>query len=222
MSRSKHTRPKALRAKDRLRAPREARGVDDFSRRNLLRRLLKEQGLQWTEEHTGEFSDHVFPRVTEKKARPGFHHPASEGEVVEFLRGLAPEHIYGIRSVELRRGRDGDLSLGQLRVPGTIILFDQSPSPWRMVGRLSDSQQQRLENGGADLEQLEGGVLVHWPEGKMRDFMLFHVLLHEMGHHHLQHYKGKREARVARTADHEEFAETFARRCREAYGLGDT
>jgi hypothetical protein len=40
------------------------------------------------------------------------------------------------------------------------------------------------------------------------------VLMHEVGHHLIQQYKGKRRARVARTRDHEAFADGFARRCR--------
>jgi Zn-dependent peptidase ImmA (M78 family) len=47
--------------------------------------------------------------------------------------------------------------------------------------------------------------------------MLFDVLMHEVGHHVIQQYKGKRPARVARTKDHEALAERFAARCRELY-----
>jgi Zn-dependent peptidase ImmA (M78 family) len=53
--------------------------------------------------------------------------------------------------------------------------------------------------------------------------MLFDVLMHEVGHHLIQHHKGKRQARVARTRDHEAFADAFARRWREVWlqDLGD-
>ena len=66
------------------------------------------------------------------------------------------------------------------------------------------------------LEIPEGGAhaLVSWPGKTLRDFMLFDVLMHEIGHHLIQQYKGKRRARVARTRDHEAFAAHFARRCR--------
>ena len=40
--------------------------------------------------------------------------------------------------------------------------------------------------------------------------MLRDVLLHEIGHHVLQHGKGKRGVRIARTRDHEAFATRFA------------
>jgi hypothetical protein len=40
--------------------------------------------------------------------------------------------------------------------------------------------------------------------------MLEEVLLHEIGHHVLQHHTGKRPVRIARTRDHEAFAAAFA------------
>jgi hypothetical protein len=47
--------------------------------------------------------------------------------------------------------------------------------------------------------------------------MLFDVLLHEIGHHVLQHGKGKRLVRIARTRDHEAFATRFADLYRAAW-----
>ncbi|MFC5001451.1 ImmA/IrrE family metallo-endopeptidase [Dactylosporangium cerinum] len=44
-----------------------------------------------------------------------------------------------------------------------------------------------------------------------RDFMRFDVLLHELGHHVLQH-RARKVGAVQRTSDHERFAETFAAR----------
>jgi hypothetical protein len=46
----------------------------------------------------------------------------------------------------------------------------------------------------------------------LRKFVLCDVLLHELGHHRLQHEKGKRLARIARTRDHEAYATRIARR----------
>jgi hypothetical protein len=67
-----------------------------------------------------------------------------------------------------------------------------------------------------------GATIVSWPSTTLRAFMLFDVLMHEIGHHLIQHYKGKRPARVARTRDHEAFADAFAQRCRSlhAHALG--
>jgi hypothetical protein len=43
----------------------------------------------------------------------------------------------------------------------------------------------------------------------LRDFMRFDVLLHELGHHVLQH-RARKVGNVQRRSDHERFAETFA------------
>ena len=43
----------------------------------------------------------------------------------------------------------------------------------------------------------------------LRDFMRFHVLLHELGHHVLQH-RARKIGNIRRRSDHERFAETFA------------
>jgi RNA-splicing ligase RtcB len=51
----------------------------------------------------------------------------------------------------------------------------------------------------------------------LKHFMLEGVLLHELGHHVLQHYKGKRPVRIARTRDHEAAAERFASRQRSLF-----
>lgn len=48
--------------------------------------------------------------------------------------------------------------------------------------------------------------------------MLCEVLLHEMGHHLLQHHKAKRRVRIARTQDHEAAAERFAQALRALVG----
>ena len=56
-----------------------------------------------------------------------------------------------------------------------------------------------------------------WPGETLKEFMLLDVLLHEIGHHVLQHYKGKQRVRIARTRDHEAFASAFAERCRRRY-----
>lgn len=49
----------------------------------------------------------------------------------------------------------------------------------------------------------------------LRDFMRFDVLLHELGHHVLQH-RARKVGSVRRTSDHERFAEMFACRWKPA------
>jgi hypothetical protein len=104
---------------------------------------------------------------------------------------------------------------GQLVQPGIIRLFDQPSSPWLLQGALPHQEAQRLTEAGAMLAERAAGVTVTWPDDTLRKFMLFGVLLHEVGHHILQFHKGKRSVRVVRSRDHEVFAENFVRRHRE-------
>jgi Zn-dependent peptidase ImmA (M78 family) len=62
---------------------------------------------------------------------------------------------------------------------------------------------------------------VDWPADTLRRFMLEEVLMHELGHHVLQHHKAKRLARIARTKDHETSATLFAIRQRLALWNGN-
>ncbi|MEM7349591.1 MAG: hypothetical protein AAF657_02220 [Acidobacteriota bacterium] len=160
-----------------------------------------------------------LPTLVETRPRTGYHHPAGKAELAEILRFFGEEYVYGLRAVELRQADPGQtgLQLGRLVVPGQIVLYEQRPSPWHLPGHLGEDEARQLQAAGALLEPLEASTLVEWPGDTLRDFMRIDVLMHEVGHHLLQQHKGKRLARVARTRDHEAFADTLARRCRAIY-----
>src|SRR5262249_38238484 len=111
---------------------------------------------------------------------------------------------------------------GRYCAPGRILLFEQPLPPWRLPGLLSDDLAHRLKLAGAVGNFLGdvGATLVDWPAESLRRFMLEEVLLHELGHHVLQHHKGKRPVRIARTRDHESFAARFAEKQRAALRKG--
>jgi len=169
------------------------------------------------------------PRIHMQRPGPGADHPASQADVVGVLAFFGPECIYGIRSITLARAPGvvaNRLPFGRLIVPGRIVLFAQPASPLVVAGRLPHEAEARLIRAGARIERVANGAqtVVAWPAQSLRDFMLFDVLMHEIGHHLIQHHKGKRTARVARTKDHEAFADAFARRCRDRYaqaGIAD-
>jgi hypothetical protein len=126
-----------------------------------------------------------LPRVVAAPTSKGNYHPASEAEVVEFLKLIGPKYYYGVREIRLeqRPRMQGMWRFGMLRVPGRIALFEQ---PYNEAS-----------------------------SEEMKEYMLFHVLAHELAHHCIQHYKWKRAARVMRTSDHECVAEMIAARIRE-------
>ena len=143
-----------------------------------------------------------------------------------FIRPLCPGQHWGLRSIELARSPAiASIStpvFGRYCVPGRITLFEQPLPPWRLSGVLKGDVARRLERAGAVVTRLTdvGATLVLWPHDTLRRFMLEEVLLHEMGHHVLQHHKGKRLVRVARTRDHESFAARFAEKQRLALMKG--
>jgi hypothetical protein len=218
VSRSKHTDPRVIRALRRSRSPRDNRGVGDLS----LRRRL---GLQWKKigpavirqtDANGNFR----MRIIVHPPRAGFHHPVSERDLLELLNAVGLIPRYGLRSIELARslaaGTASTLVFGRYCSPGRVILFEQPVPPWRLSGRLQERIVRRFERAGAivTLSRDVGATLVDWPEDTLRRFMLEDVLLHELGHHVLQHYKGKRLVRIARTRDHEAFASRFVEKHR--------
>jgi hypothetical protein len=164
------------------------------------------------------------PRVSVQRPGAGHYHPASKRDIIEMLRFFGEEYVYGVRQIVLARTPAGQLSgrliFGRLFVPGTIILYEQPPTPWVLPVSLAEKELKRLARAGASIEQVSRGLqtVVHWPDDALRDFMLFDVLMHEVAHHTLQQYTGKRPVRIARTPDHEAYADRFAVQCRLQYG----
>ncbi len=213
-----------MRAPRRMRTPHEPRGRRDLSAARRAALALKEAGAaaqaSWPAPAGGAAS---VPRVRVRRPGEGFRHPAGRTDVLRVLRFFGEPYTYGVRSIDLARRPAGvgagQLLLGRLMVPGRIMIYEQPPSPWHVQGTLPRSELARLSRAGALVDASAGGgaSVVSWPADTLRDFMLFDVLMHELAHHLVQHEKGKRRVRVARTSDHEAFAERFAARCRELY-----
>jgi hypothetical protein len=218
MSRSKHTDPRWLRASRRVRGPFDRRDTDDLSLRRKLRPRSPSGNSTPAPRIKRAYSLPVVPRIIWHQPRPGFHYPITKQDVLTFLETIGSLAVYGLRSIEFTRGRISDppvlLLFGRYETPGRILLFEQARSPWRLHGRLSKKDVNRFERAGAKLIELpqSGTTLVDWPADTLGRFMLEEVLLHEMGHHVLQHHKGKRLDRIARTKDHEAFAALFSMR----------
>lgn len=224
MSRSKHTRPRPVLAASRVRAPYESRGANDMTALRREARRLKENGiiLAGSAKHEGELLA-PLPRFIVQQPSAGHYHPASKRDIIEVLRFFGEEYTYGLCRIVLARAsassESGRLVFGRLLVPGTIILYEQPLTPWIVAGSLAEKEVEKLTRAGASIERVSGGLqtVVHWPGITLRDFMRFDVLMHEIAHHTLQQYTGKRPARIARTADHEAYADIFASRCRMRY-----
>jgi hypothetical protein len=153
-------------------------------------------------------------------ARPGFVHPASRRDIDELLEFFSPLAIYGLQSVELRQAVDAAacdrIVVARLQVPGRVVLYEQPRPPWVIPG-LSARSLARLRRAGAVVDVGVTATRVQWPGETLPDFVLFDGLMHEIGHHLVQHHRGKRSIRVVRTADHERYADAFAAACRLAW-----
>ncbi|GAA4472365.1 hypothetical protein [Phytohabitans houttuyneae] len=157
--------------------------------------------------------------IRERAPRRGFVHPAGPADVARVLTFFGPAATYGLRRVELRQRPAGGsgVAVAALRVPGIVLLFEQPAPPWSLSGRLADVTAARLARAGARVAVGEAVTRVDWPSDTLRDFMLFDGLMHEIGHHTVQHAARKRRTRAMRTADHERRADVYATRARHAW-----
>jgi hypothetical protein len=217
VSRSLHTDPYPIRAARRVDVPHGRRVAEPRVLRRRARRAPAAPGTP-TSLPTGPAAPAPSPLpIRESAARPGFAHPATVAEIARLLDFFGPVVRYGLRAVELRHAvgvvRSGPV-LGTLLVPGVVLLHEQPRPPWYLPGRLAPSALARLRRAGARIEPAATTTRVDWPGTTLRDFMLFDGLLHEIGHHLVQHGSGKRPTRLRRTADHERYADAFAARCR--------
>jgi hypothetical protein len=218
MTRSLQTDPPSIRAARRTNAPRRSRKAEPAVVRREAR-LLRAVGIEPRDEPaTGDRPASIRIRVT--AARPGFHHPLGRREIRELLDFFGPVTTYGVRSIELTHLPTDDrtsVRLASLRVPGVVLVYEQAESPWVVHGRMSEAAVHQLERAGAVLSTMDSATRIAWPGETLADCMRFDGLLHEIGHHLIQHHNGKRTARVMRTADHERRAKRFADACRRAW-----
>jgi hypothetical protein len=245
VARSFHTDPLRIRAERRTRDPWTKRGAQDERRARAARRAMLGHGLVPVDavaprtgvdeprdaEPAPQPALHAAiepprpaqpppeppapPRVEVQAPRPGHLHPATPGAVRARLAALGTRFFYGLTLVELAQGAPGRLVFGRFSPVGQVRLFDVPAPPWRLPG-ISVDDALRLQRAGATVSLLEPHVVVDWPGTTLRDFYLDEVLLHELGHHALQHFRGKRAPPRARTKDHEAFAQRFAASAREA------
>jgi hypothetical protein len=160
-------------------------------------------------------SHDVHVRVS--RARPGFTHPAGASDVRRALAFFGPTATYGLSRVELRHGAGRPL-VAALAEPGVVVLYEQPCPPWTIRGRLTAETQRRLRRAGATIDVGATATHVDWPGRTLRDFMLLDGLMHEIGHHVVQH-RARKQRPTMRTVDHERRADAFAAACRLAWTM---
>jgi len=234
MSRSKHTRPPQIIAAERIRHPSGKRGKGDPSGEQRMLSVLKELGIEISEYAERESIQQAtisatiagaisLPKISVQRPRKGFSHPTGRALLKRALLHFGELSWYGVREISLIHNPDSvgqnKLIFGRLSVPGKILLYEQPHPPWLLGGLVRGDQRQLLESAGATVEISSDGARckIDWPEDTLSNFMLFEVFMHEIGHHIIQQFKGKRQAQVLRRKDHEVLALAFARRCRQSF-----
>lgn len=222
MSRSRHTRPRQILAADRVAAPRASRGVGDQRDFRRLARHLKSEGIQLSSTVVKPPQRIALPRIIVTRPPAGQVHAVTPSEIRKVLLFFGPECFYGLRSITLRSWGRGSSrpTFGRYVYPGSILLFAHAPTPWRLGGILSPRISALLEQAGARITSANGGsaTIIDWASrAALRDFYLIDVLMHEIAHHMLQQYRRRTRSAGARSREHEEFADAFARRCRIAW-----
>lgn len=228
MSRSKHTRPAKIIAADRVRSPRASRS-STYVAETITQTITQlnaelETGAEPLKAVTQELEHVCFPRIRRQPPRKGYYHPASPRDIKAMLHYFGELSYYGVREIQLAQRPAiscGKIVLAKLSIPGKIILFEQPFFPWSVGGTLEQEMLEILEAAGAQVENSDDGCRskISWSAQDLRKFMLFEGLMHEVGHHIIQQFKGKRTSQVLRLKDHELLARNFARRCREEYCL---
>ena len=222
MSRSLHTDPRAIRAVRRILDPRAPRSAGDRHHDCAQAREAGSESKRCTRAPLRPPALPLRIRVTEAPARPGFLHPARRLEVLRFMRGIEPQLLYGMREVALMQARETAGAAHQVfarYLPlGRVELYEQPVSPWIVRGQLPAAQVRRLRRAGAAVrvDAALGTTRIDWRGAALRRFFLCDVLVHELGHHRLQHEKGRGTERVARTRDQEACADAAVRRHTDA------
>ena len=169
-------------------------------------------------------ADARLPRITCQRAKDGFFHPITRQDIQRLLNFFGPQSYYGLREIRLSQAPSTahavtGMLFGRLYIPGKVLLYEQKLQPWHIAGRISAEDATAMTTAGAIIESSDDGMrcIVRWSEDDLKNFFLFDVLMHEIGHHLQQQFKGKRTSQVLRTSDHERLATLFANRCRDEF-----
>ena len=125
--------------------------------------------------------------------------------------------MYGLRAIRLRQEcllNSSGIVFAEYVVPGEICLYAVPATPWQFPFVPSRSDLEAFAQHGANvhIDELRDQATICWTPNGLKSYLLYEVLAHEIGHHILQHNKGKRQAQIRRRFDHEACADLYSRR----------
>jgi hypothetical protein len=194
VSRSLHTQKLDVRAERRLDRP--------YSKRQAEADRLSGRDVRYSA------ATSCRPRIEWQKPLSGTWQPLKVRDVRTFLKSLGPPAAYGLRVIRLKResafSAEG-IVFAEYVMPGEIRLYSVPANPWELPFILACADRAAFERHGARVEVdfAQEQTTVRWSADGLKQFVLYEVLAHELGHHMLQYRKGKRTEAVCRWSDHE-------------------
>ncbi len=154
--------------------------------------------------HDGYVLDREPPRA-------GFRHVVSKRDVQAFVELIPGWHRHSERleRIVLAGGNefsDGSHAFYHREETGAIFLRAWESNLWKdLTVPYFDAHQEIFEALGLSHDRREDHVVCRFTEAQARAFMLLHVFMHELGHHHDRIHQKHLDASKG-----EEYAERFA------------
>ena len=136
----------------------------------------------------------VFPRIIVRKPKLGDCHPLDRRMIAAAFEKLPLEYFYGLKQIELR-ARQGDIGkpFGKYSYHSkTITLYSVPGKLWR-IKDISEGWIEALQRYHAEIHGCEGGNVIEWGDSVSLSMFCLSTLFHELGHHYLHQYKGKKK-----------------------------
>ncbi len=142
-------------------------------------------------------------RFIKDKVPQGYVYPCSVKEIKEVIAKLPPEHLEGLKRIRLSYQKDANADASY--IDGTITIY-AIPHDFKQIFsiRPPDAVIKEHSRFGAIWRKIGMSWYCYWQHGLYKDYILKHVLLHELGHHMDEyHMRRGQEGR-------EKFAEKYA------------
>jgi hypothetical protein len=163
----------------------------------------------------------IFPRLVERRPRPGDLHPLPKKLLDVLLRYQQIDYLNGLKRIELRPRTSEQVGKPfgfYLRSERLIVLYSM-PATWTIpAGAVGLFEV--VAWFGASVTPADGNCIIEWCSlTDLAQFMYCWVFQHELGHHHDWEYRRKRSLPKTRKSM-ETSADLHAGRLMAKQGIG--
>jgi hypothetical protein len=141
----------------------------------------------------------------------GFHHVVSKRDIQAFIEIIPDFHrlCHRLERIVLactQKGQDGAYEFHHREETGAIFLNAWPEDLWIEISTgYFDSHEEIFSRLGVSCDRIEKAAFCRFTETQARAFMLLHVFIHELGHHHDRLNQKHRDSTRG-----EDYAERFA------------